>query len=64
MPEQVGDSADVIDNADASRFELRADGWLIEEWAADDATAILYQAGAYTPPWLAASGPTDAEGAG
>jgi uncharacterized protein len=30
MPEQVGDSADVIDNTDASRFELRADGWLAE----------------------------------
>jgi uncharacterized protein len=30
MPEQVSDSADVIDNTDASRFELRADGWLAE----------------------------------
>jgi predicted GNAT family acetyltransferase len=30
MPEQVGDSADVIDSTDASRFELRADGWLAE----------------------------------
>jgi predicted GNAT family acetyltransferase len=30
MPEQVGDSADVIHNTDASRFELRADGWLAE----------------------------------
>jgi uncharacterized protein len=30
MPEQGGDSADVIDNTDASRFELRADGWLAE----------------------------------
>jgi uncharacterized protein len=30
MPEQVGDSADVIDNTDTSRFELRADGWLAE----------------------------------
>jgi hypothetical protein len=37
---------------------------IIEEWAADDATAILYQVGAYTPPWLAASRPTDADGAG
>ena len=30
MPEQVSDSADVTDNTDASRFELRADGWLAE----------------------------------
>ena len=30
MSEQVSDSADVIDNTDASRFELRADGWLAE----------------------------------
>jgi len=30
MSEQVSDSADVIDNTDASRFELCADGWLAE----------------------------------
>ena len=30
MPEQVSDSAGVTDNTDASRFELRADGWLAE----------------------------------
>jgi uncharacterized protein len=30
MSEQVSDSADVIDNTDASRFELRADEWLAE----------------------------------
>ena len=30
MSEQVSDSADVIDDPDASRFELRADGWLAE----------------------------------
>jgi predicted GNAT family acetyltransferase len=30
MPEQVSDSAEVIDNTDASRLELRADGWLAE----------------------------------
>jgi predicted GNAT family acetyltransferase len=30
MSEQVSDSADAIDNTDASRFELRADGWLAE----------------------------------
>jgi hypothetical protein len=41
-----------------------AGGMIVEEWAADDATAILYQVGAYTPPWLAASRPTDADGAG
>jgi predicted GNAT family acetyltransferase len=30
MSEPVSDSAEVIDNADASRFELRVDGWLAE----------------------------------
>jgi predicted GNAT family acetyltransferase len=30
MSEQASDSADVIDNTDASRFELNADGWLAE----------------------------------
>ena len=30
MSEQVSDSADVIDNTDASRFELRADGQFAE----------------------------------
>jgi predicted ester cyclase len=39
-------------------------GMIVEEWAADDATAILYQVGAYTPPWLATSRPTGADGAG
>ena len=28
------------------------DGTIVEEWAADDLTAILHQVGAYTPPWL------------
>jgi predicted ester cyclase len=28
------------------------DGQISEEWAADDLTALLYQVGAYTPPWL------------
>jgi len=49
---------------DAVDIYRLADGMIIEEWAADDATAILYQVGAYTPPWLATSGPTDADGAG
>jgi predicted ester cyclase len=30
-----------------------ADGMIVEEWAGDDLAAILYQVGAYTPPWLA-----------
>jgi uncharacterized protein len=30
MSEQVSDSAEVTDNTDASRLELRADGWLAE----------------------------------
>ncbi len=29
-----------------------ADGMIVEEYAGDDMTAILYQVGAYTPPWL------------
>jgi len=49
---------------DAVDIYRLADGMIVEEWAADDATAILYQVGAYTPPWLAASRPADAEGAG
>jgi predicted ester cyclase len=28
------------------------DGRIVEEWAADDLTAILHQVGAYSPPWL------------
>jgi uncharacterized protein len=30
MSEQASDSADATDNTGASRFELRADGWLAE----------------------------------
>ena len=29
-----------------------SDGKIAEEWAADDLTAILYEIGAYDPPWL------------
>jgi len=32
-----------------------ADGMIVEEWAGDDLAAILYQVGAYTPPWLSAA---------
>jgi predicted ester cyclase len=28
------------------------DGRISEEWAADDSAAIMYQLGAFTPPWL------------
>jgi len=28
---------------------------IVEEWAGDDLAAILYQVGAYTPPWLSGS---------
>jgi predicted ester cyclase len=49
---------------DAVDIYRLAGGMIVEEWAADDATAILYQVGAYTPPWLAASRPTDADRAG
>jgi len=49
---------------DAVDIYRLADGMIVEEWAADDATAILYHVGAYTPPWLATSTRADAEGAG
>jgi steroid delta-isomerase-like uncharacterized protein len=29
-----------------------ADGRIVEEWSSPDMTNILYQLGAYTPPWL------------
>jgi steroid delta-isomerase-like uncharacterized protein len=29
-----------------------ADGKIVEEWSSPDMTNILYQLGAYTPPWL------------
>jgi predicted ester cyclase len=38
---------------DAVDIYRLADGMIVEEWAADDTTAILHQIGAYTPPWLA-----------
>lgn len=37
------------DAVDVYRLE---DGKITEEWAADDLTAILYQVGAYTAPWI------------
>jgi predicted ester cyclase len=37
------------DAVDVYRF---SNGKIVEEWAADDTTAILYQLGQYTPPWL------------
>jgi predicted ester cyclase len=48
---------------DAVDIYRLADGMIVEEWAADDATAILHQVGAYTPPWLATSRPAGADGA-
>lgn len=32
-----------------------ANGRIVEEWAADDSTAILHQVAVYTPPWLGGS---------
>ncbi|MDQ1539428.1 MAG: hypothetical protein QOH29_154, partial [Actinomycetota bacterium] len=29
-----------------------ADGQITEEWSSPDMTNILYQLGAYTPPWI------------
>jgi predicted ester cyclase len=37
---------------DAVDIYRLADGTIVEEWAGDDLAAILYQVGAYTPPWL------------
>jgi predicted ester cyclase len=37
------------DAVDVFRF---SNGKIVEEWAADDTTAVLYQLGQYTPPWL------------
>jgi predicted ester cyclase len=37
---------------DAFDIYRLADGMIVEEWAGDDLAAILYQVGAYTPPWL------------
>jgi predicted ester cyclase len=40
---------------DALDIYRLADGMIVEEWAGDDLAAILYQVGAYTPPWLLGS---------
>jgi predicted ester cyclase len=40
---------------DAVDIYRLADGKIVEEWVADDMAAILYQVGAYTPPWLSGS---------
>jgi predicted ester cyclase len=40
---------------DAVDIYRLADGMIVEEWAADDMAAILYQVGANTPPWLSGS---------
>jgi predicted ester cyclase len=40
---------------DALDIYRLADGMIVEEWASDDLAAILYQVGAYTPPWLSGS---------
>jgi predicted ester cyclase len=37
---------------DAVDIYRLADGKIVAEWAGDDIAAILYQIGAYTPPWL------------
>jgi predicted SnoaL-like aldol condensation-catalyzing enzyme len=29
-----------------------ADGQIVEEWSSPGMTNILYQLGAYTPPWI------------
>jgi len=36
---------------DAVDIYRRANGMIVEERAADDVAAILYEVGAYTPPW-------------
>jgi predicted ester cyclase len=37
---------------DAVDIYRLADRTIVAEWAGDDLAAILYQVGAYTPPWL------------
>jgi predicted ester cyclase len=37
---------------DAVDIYRLSDGKIAEEWAADDSTAILYEVGAYKPPWI------------
>jgi predicted ester cyclase len=37
---------------DAVDIYRLSDGKIAEEWAADDMTAVLRQAGVYTPPWV------------
>jgi predicted ester cyclase len=37
------------DAVDVFRF---SNGRIAEEWGAEDTTAILYQLGWFTPPWL------------
>ena len=33
-----------------------AEGKIVEEWSAADVTNIVYQIGAYTPPWISQAG--------
>ena len=40
---------------DAVDIYRLADGMIVEEWAADDTAATMYQLGAFMPPWLSAS---------
>jgi len=50
---------------DAFDIYRLADGMIVEEWAGDDLAAILFQVGAYTPPWLSGNeAVTTPEGAG
>jgi predicted ester cyclase len=37
---------------DAFDIYRLSDGMIVEEWAGDDLAAIMYQVGAFTPPWL------------
>jgi predicted ester cyclase len=37
---------------DAVDIYRLSDGKIAEEWAADDTAAVLYQVGAFVPPWL------------
>jgi hypothetical protein len=50
---RIRSNMDIVrEYTDAIDFYRLANGMIVEEWAADDSTAILHQAGAYTPPCL------------
>jgi predicted ester cyclase len=41
---------------DAVDLYRLSDGMIVEEWAADDIAAIMYQIGVFAPPWTPDAG--------